>query len=249
MPASMDNRRMNLTQKQILAVSGTGFIVIAACVVILIEAPSDQKLILTLCFSGLTTLVAIVYAIYGDYVKSWAHGIQLRIETPKENNSIIDLVQIEGGAARAYHHHLIVINERPHQAVKNCRVWLKKIYVLKPVLNNAPRWEEEQLFAVPRLMDWAPSEWKRDERTFCTTQIFDLGITLINFNRFFIKQNPNLGGNIKLEYGPGETLKVCLYMTADNYELESEFYFDVEITNLIQDGNLVPARVKPSSKP
>jgi len=135
----------------------------------------------------------------------------------------------------------------PSQSVVNCRVWLKKIYVRKEVLNNAPIWEDKK-FAVPRLMEWAPSEWERDKRTFCTEQVFDLGWKVQGEGAFQIVVNRALQAtSIQLNYPSGQTIKVCFFITADNYQSEKEFYFDIEIPKSLH-GEVMPAKVTPSSK-
>jgi len=229
-----------------------GIIVLAACIYVFIKyVPHDVKPYYAQCLTPFSTLIAVLFAMYAGYFKKVLDGIQLTIEVPKENNSAVDLMQDGTKVFPVYWHHLVVVNETPHQAVVNCRVWLKKIYVLKNVVNNPPVWEDNK-FAVPRLMEWAPSEWERDKRTFCTKQVFDFGQKRQDDGSFFLVTNRNLRAtSVKVNYSAGETIKVCLFITADNYQLEKEFYFDVEIQNrsLGSVGEVVPAKVTPSSKP
>src|SRR5215469_5385312 len=131
---------MNRTLKQVLFLFVLCSLGIVAYVIFMSQATTDEKLIFTLLFTAIVNVYAVLYAIHRDFFDSIANGIQLRIETPKELHSIIDLVQIERGATRGHYYHLIVVNERPHKAVVNCRVWLKKIYVL----NHDSKWKERQ---------------------------------------------------------------------------------------------------------
>jgi len=96
---------MDATRKQIINLLTIGVIVITAYVVFTIAAPKDDKLIVALCFQGITTLVAVLYSIFGDYIRNSVNGIRLKIETPKEFQSIIDSVPIGNRATQGYYYH------------------------------------------------------------------------------------------------------------------------------------------------
>ena len=177
------------------------------------------------CCSTIGTLSAIIVALFIDLWKAKAFPLKLRITTAPVNNTVTDISEGENGRAYAkYCHHLIVVNDTPHKTVKNCRVWLKSVSHLEQ-----DKWVEKEVIAVPRLMNWAPSEWSNEERTFCTSQVFDLGVTVGDNTGFVLSVNHKLGGNFRRTFQVNSTLKLILYITADNYQGYEEFAVKIVI--------------------
>jgi hypothetical protein len=121
------------------------------------------------CFTVIGTIGAVAFALFGDRLRAWLTPVRIRIEPLREDekNSTYDKEQ----GRRAYCHHLAVRNLTPHKPLENCRVWLKSVAV-KQFVEKPP---DEPVFAVPAPMEWAPSEYSRQTRTFCNRQFFDLG--------------------------------------------------------------------------
>jgi len=190
------------------------------------------------CLVAAGTVGAVIVALFGDALDP----VKLRIEVPEQSNTVIDFAP---GAVPVYCHHLRVVNLTPHKAVENCRVWLKNIFVEVA----AGVWNEEIKFAVPRLMEWAPSQYSKEKRTFCTDQVFDFGQTRSNnggFELIFYKEQL---GTIQRHFGTGNRIKFIFYVTADNYQRHEEFAVIVDVVpsvNVLQGFHghvLTPSRV------
>jgi hypothetical protein len=193
------------------------------------------------CALSIGTLSAVLFALFGDYLRETLDPIQVRIEAPKESNTVIDRCLINNVPTDVYVHHLVVRNLTPHKPIINCRVWLKKIFVQQ--VNN--EWSDEAKFAVPRLMEWAPSEYSRDKRTFSKQQVFDLGRTLANNGGFIAAYDRDQGGAVARQFAVGKKLKFVFFVTADNYQKEKEFCFEIEVPQSVPGALVTPARVTP----
>jgi hypothetical protein len=178
---------------------------------------------------GLLTTVA--FTLYGDFLRGWFYPVRIRIEvlSREESNQDIETVYQAGSPIQFYSHHLRVRNLSPKKAVENCRVWLKSVSFVDETRPNRPI--EANVFGAPRLMEWAPSEYSPDTRTFITEQIFDIGKTFED--RFEITIHPcqdhavkTLAGQ-KDKFATGATFRCVLYVTADNYQDEDEFTFKI----------------------
>lgn len=191
------------------------------------------------CALSIGTLSAVLFALFGGYLRETLDPIRVRIEVPqKEANNDFDENPNEG---RVYCHHLRVLNQTPYKPIKNSRVWLKSISPKK--LNG--EWDDEIMrFAVPRLMEWAPSEWDKDNRTFSIRQVFDLGKTFANDGGFLITIDGRQGAaKARLKKFPvGTTHKCVFYVTADNYQKEEEFSFAITVLPFA-NGQPQPAQV------
>jgi len=139
-----------------------------------------------------------------------------------------------------YCHHLRVRNLTPHRPIKNCRVWLKKI----EVQNVAGGWDVNDQFAVPRMMEWAPSEHSRNERTFSTHQVFDFGQTLSNGGGFVVTIERTQGGRFNPLFKVGKKVRFFFYATAENYQPEKEFCFEIEVPPSVGGTKVTPATVR-----
>lgn len=181
-------------------------------------------------------------ALFGEYLREKIFPIDLQIEIPPKGNAVFDLVNLNGQAVNVYAHHLLVRNLTPHKPIKDCRVWLKSIFVK----NVAGEWEPRNQTPVPRLMEWAPSEFSRDKRTFSTWQIFDFGLSLENNKGFFVKWDRDQGGNVPRQFPVGAKLRFTFFLTADNYQDQKEFSFDVDVLHSVAGTTVTPARVEPS---
>ena len=96
------------------------------------------------------------------------------------------------------------------------------------------------------LMEWAPFEFSKDKRTFSTQQVFDFGKTLArnNVNQHFeITIAREQGGAFKRNFMVGQKLGVVLYVTADNYQEENEFCFEIEVPQALPGRLVTPAKI------
>jgi hypothetical protein len=215
------------------------------------------------CGFVIGTFVTIILALFGDYLREIVFPIDLSIEDPKESNTVFDMCdfkeekfkwecpQLFGKTFNVYCHHLRVKNLTPHRPINDCRVWLKKIHV-----EHNGLWKEENQdangqwhknkFAVPRLMEWAPSEYSRDKRTFSTEQVFDFGKTLSNNGGFMVTIWRRQGGTFNRLFPVGKKARFFLYATADNYHKEKEFCFEIEVPQSVPGALVTPARVTPA---
>jgi hypothetical protein len=183
------------------------------------------------------TLSAVLFALYGDYLREWLDPIKVRIEIPEEANTVLDNSRAHD--CPVYCHHLRVVNKTPHKAIKDCRVWLKKVFVQ----NLAGDWKEEIASPVPRLMVWAPSEYSEDKRTFSTNQVLDFGMTLANNRGFEVTGWHKQGGTFQRAFKVGERVRFAFYVTADNYTGGEEFAFEVEVPSSVPNQKVTPSKV------
>jgi hypothetical protein len=173
------------------------------------------------------TLSAVVCALFGDWLRELSDPIRVKIGVPEENNNILDDFRDErdGQVYKAFCHHLEVTNCTPQRPLENCRVWLKKIFV--EGLDG--KWDDKTKFAVPRMMEWAPSEYSRDKRTFSKRQVFDLGMTLSCDRGFRLAVERDQGGNFNRNLNVGQKIKLVFFVTADNYTRSEESSFEIVI--------------------
>lgn len=195
---------------------------------------------------------AVLAALFGEYLREKIFPIDLCIEVTKEQerNAVFDHRQFNEEEYRntpiytkafdVYCHHLRVRNLTLHRALKDCRVWLKKV----EVQDVAGNWTDQGRFAVPRLMDWAPFEYSRDKRTFSSQQVFDFGQTLSHSGGFVITVNPQQGGTFNRWFNVGEKVRFYFYATAENYQIEKEFCFEVEVPHSLPSQKVTPAKIK-----
>ncbi len=93
-------------------------------------------------------------------------------------------------------------------------------------------------------MEWAPSEYSRDKRTFSTKQVFDFGETLSNNGGFLVTIDRDQGGRFKPLFKIGKKVRFHFYATAENYQAEKEFCFEVEVLPSVPGQIVTPATVK-----
>ena len=182
---------------------------------------------------------AVLAALFGDYLKEKIFPINVRIEVPEESNTVIDKCELGGHVFDVYVHHLVVKNLTPHRTIHNARVWLKKIFVRQ--VNGD--WTEQIKFAVPRLMQWAPSEYPSDSRSFSKQQVFDLGRTIANNSGFMAAYHPAQGGAVTQQFPVGARLRFVFFVTADNYQKEEEFIFEISIPPSVPGTPVTPSVV------
>lgn len=179
-------------------------------------------------------LGAVFSALFGDYLREKIFPIDLCIEIP-EGNVVLD----QNKGRPVYSHHLRVRNLTPHRVIKDCRVWLKEI----SVQNAAGGWERKNQTPVSRLMEWAPSEYSRDKRTFSTWQVFDFGMTLSDNGGFEVRWDRDQGGAFPRIFPVGNKVRFIFFVTADDYQMENEFFFDVDVVPSVPGQAVTPATV------
>jgi len=182
---------------------------------------------------------AVFAALFGEYFREKIFPIDLCIEIPQKGNVGFDEGIINGQPVKFYFHHLLVRNLSPHRVIKDCRVWLRKVFVQ----NAAGEWEPKNQSPVPRLMEWAPSEYSRDKRTFSTWQVFDFGMTLSNNGGFVVSADREQGGNFSRIFPVGKKVRFTFFVTADNYQEETEFSFDVDVVQTVPGETVTPPRL------
>jgi len=195
-----------------------------------------------------------------EHEKQKRNPILLSIEKVSADNSVVDLrkfgedrfkqyPQLYSHLFSCYCHHLRVRNLSTHAPIKNCRVWLKKVEV-----ERDGQWKEENMdlrgqwgenrFAVPRLMEWAPSEYSRVKRTFYTEQVFDFGQTLSLNTGFLVTIWRKQGGNFNALFPAGTKARFYFYATADNYVEEKVFCVEIDVLSNQVGGNLTPSKIR-----
>jgi hypothetical protein len=196
--------------------------------------------------TSLSVITAVVLALFGDRLRELASPIRIQIKRPERDNDVIDWtnfvrdpnsgrIEKDTGQTWPPHfdhlrglqvfcQHLLVENLTKHRAIEDCRIWLEKVELL---VNN--EWRREETFAVPRMIEWAPAEYSRNARTFCTNNVFDLGMTLDQGCGFMLTTDRDQGGQFRKHFPVGTTLKCTYYATADNYHAEERFAFRIEV--------------------
>jgi hypothetical protein len=175
-------------------------------------------------------------ALFGDFFRNLLNPIRVKISLPKQSDNVVN----QRGKGREYAgkytycQHLCVENLTPDRPIVNCRVWLESI----SAESEAPQ------FAVPRLMNWAPSEWSNDQRTFSCEDVFDLGETIEGDVGFELSWNANIGGNLDRVVKTTQKWRVCLYVTADNYLKRKLFYFEISVPSSTGTGKGVGDEAK-----
>jgi hypothetical protein len=94
-------------------------------------------------------------------------------------------------------------------------------------------------------MEWAPSEFSRDERTFSTWQVFDFGMTIENNGGFVVCADRDQGGNFSRIFPVGQKVRFKFFVTADNYQKEEPFTFEVTVPQTVVGETVTPSTVTP----
>jgi hypothetical protein len=186
-------------------------------------------------FVALGTSLAVLIAVYGAYFKDLFDPIHLQIEKARQKNNFNDL----GGTGPVYSHHLCVVNATPHNPVINCRVWLTKIEDEQ----RDGTFKQDFIFAVPRLMEWAPSEYSKDQRTFLDSQVFDFGATDVAGKGFQLKTYGGQGGSFQGNCQPSKKRRYIFSIAADNFQSRKEHCVEVSVANVV-NGKLAPAEIE-----
>jgi hypothetical protein len=213
-----------MIRKAMIAVLVLVFLASVAAVCYVYPSDHGKADFILKCVLSLGTLIAILVALFGDFFRELADPIRVQIEVPGESNTAFDVAIVDDEDVQVYCHHLCVRNRTPHRPIRDCRVWLKRI----STQNEDGHWEETK-FAVPRLMQWAPFEYSPDKRTFGTSQVFDLGITLGNDKGFKAAVTPAQGGAFTTRFPAGKKVRFTFFVTADNYHKERDFSFEVDV--------------------
>jgi len=172
----------------------------------------------------LGTVSAVVCALFPDFLKAISDPIRITIEKAPVDNSDFDGGVWNNIPCQVYCHHLLVRNRTPHRAVMSCRVWLKSVEI-----REGEEWVLKSNTPVPRMMEWAPSEFSKEQRTFADWQIFDLGRTFLPQFGFEFTVNSAQGGSYPKHYAAGQTLRTTFFVTADNYVSTKTFVFEIRI--------------------
>jgi hypothetical protein len=186
------------------------------------------------CAVPLGTLLAILIALFGESFREAWESIQVKIKKPDKENNFAD--KRPADQKYEYCHHLVVQNCTPQKPIEECQIWLKRL-LFKPEDGD---WKEIP-FAVPRLMQWAPSDYSPEKRTFGHQQIFDLGVTVQNNEGF--KLTIKQGGMFISVFKVGEKVGLVFVVTANNYHGDNEFYVEVVIHKTQKTGAITPAGV------
>jgi len=180
------------------------------------------------------TLSAVVCALFGDWLRELSDPIQIKITKPLKENNFAD--KRPADQKNVYCHHLVVQNCTPQKPIEDCQIWLKRL-LFKP---EGDGWKEIP-FAVPRLMQWAPSDYSPEKRTFGHQQTFDLGVTVQKNEGF--KLTIKQGGAFISGFEVGEKVGLVFVVTANNYSGDDEFPIEVEIHKTPKTGTITPAEV------
>jgi hypothetical protein len=205
------------------------------------SAPSVSTVDFLLKFGFVVAaFVTIFLALFGDYLRELIFPIHVRIEIPEKGNVGLDESMVNDKQVAVYCHHLMVRNLTPHRVIKDCRVWLTKVFVQ----NAEGKWEPKNQSPVPRLMEWAPSEYSANQRTFSTWQVFDFGMTIENNGGFVLRADREQGGNFHRIFPIGSKVLFKFIVTADNYQKEKTFSFEVTVPGTVQGETVTPSTVR-----
>lgn len=186
--------------------------------------------------------VSIVLALYGDYWKEKVWPIKLKLEVTSQPSTSDKTYFFDPGPT--FNHYLLVKNLTAHKPIKECRIWLKNV----ERLTQQGTWERVNLFVVPRQMQWAPSQYSQDKRTFCTWQFFHLGKSLAadggSFSISTFAGNEN-DEQIQLTFGTNAKLKLTFFATAENYLSDEEFSFTVVVRKHMKEDTACLAVITP----
>ncbi len=195
-------------------------------------------------------LGAVIAALFGEYLREKIFPIDLCIATlePHECNAVFDEFDFKDKRFEKYPEifgkkvdvYLQVRNLTAQRPIKDCRVWLKQI----EVQNAAGEWKIEDPFAVPRMMEWAPFEYSPDKRTFSTKQVFDFGLTRSDNGGFVVTIYRDQGGTFNPLFKVGKKVRFYFYATAESYQKEKVFCFEVEVPPSVQGEKVTPAKIK-----
>jgi hypothetical protein len=188
---------------------------IVGAVILYLEGNKDRSEFMLHVVTAIGVFSAVVMALYGERIKRRVNRISLTIEKPEQSDNFFnDADSLSGGRTKVFCHHLRVKNSMPTEPVKNCRVWLVRILDE----NDRCGFEEKFKFAVPRLMEWAPSEYSPDVRSFSEDQVFDFGKCFVEQGgRFELNVYKTQGGMLKSGCLVGERRQYVFRITADNY--------------------------------
>ena len=162
---------------------------------------------------GTFTLGSLLVALFGKYLQQLIDPVRLEIEVPEESNTVIDRRLIDGTVRVVFCHHLRVRNRTPHLTITNCRIWLRAIYKL----DGDGQWRQPFVFAVPRLMRWAPHEVTPRERTFSKQQVFDFGQTIESNLGFEVTIDKEQQGTFTGVMPTRNRARYVFLVAADNY--------------------------------
>ena len=77
--------------------------------------------------------------------------------------------------------------------------------------------KETFTFAAPRLMEWAPSEYSPDARSFSEDQVFEFGKSILQKGTFQVSYYKAQGGAFQGSCIGGHCRRYLFKITADNY--------------------------------
>ena len=177
-------------------------------------------------FSAFGVLFVVLLALYGEAIKNFVDRIDLRIDLAERADNFQNLFATNAGAVRVLCHHLRVVNRTPYRPVVNCRVWLVKIQD-----EVAGEFKEQFIFAVPRLMEWAPSEVSPDVRSFSEDQVFDFGKSFVDQDRFDVSYYKSQGGTFRGSCATGQSRRYIFRITADNCIRSKLYTVEVRVQN------------------
>ena len=166
--------------------------------------------------SAFGVVFAVLLALYGDAIKN--SDISLSIQQAVQSDSIVNKggPRIKSWSGDVFCHHLRVVNSAPYRPVLGCRVWLVKVLDVDPHGQISDSFS----FAVPRLMEWAPSECSPKEgprMNFSEDWVFDFGESPTSGGPFFLKWWKEQQGTFEGDCKVGESKRYIFRITADNY--------------------------------
>lgn len=173
----------------------------------------EYSSLVILTLTMLATLYAVLVALFREQFSQLIKSTKLLFEKPERENSILDRQ-----ADKIYfHHHLRVVRKARFKpslwgSVTGCQIFITRIESVEPTTGSS---YESFTFAVPRYLNWAPSEGLNPRRDIRKEEIFDLGVTVVN-DTFFQIGNPRLqSGAFDHHVRKGEKKVVYLTLVGD----------------------------------
>jgi hypothetical protein len=166
---------------------------------------------------ALGTLAVAILAIWGDRIRSAVAGPKISIRLRNEKGNLT----LRANQKRTIFYHLELHNHRVWSPVRNVRLLLTSIEKKRPDGTYFP----EQVVA-PLQLTWSFPQFHEISPTVSKLDICDLGFLDEDADRF----SPSLyvyPNNFRGYVGKGESMRIGIIATADNYHSQSPLVFEI----------------------
>jgi hypothetical protein len=178
-------------KKEILTISGLLVLLLGLGLHLFISGDLEAGKFTISVMTALGVISAVMFAAYGDQIKTLISPVRLRIEPVRNTDNFTNLNDWRGkGVENVITYHLLVRNLNANRVAKRCTV--KLMQVLDE--NAHGEFVQSFRFAVPRSMVWAPAEDDPVEQSIHDFEILDLGNLFLSDGEFLIRYSRKQGG-------------------------------------------------------